>query len=75
MAILFVRRVPGDPQARVIPGGAQNFAEWAYESLEDFGVGLGGPAAKPYIPIFASFFLLILFCNWSGLVPPVGKIE
>ncbi len=29
----------------------------------------------PYIPIFAAFFLLILMCNWAGLVPPVGKVE
>ena len=35
----------------------------------------GRVEAKPYIPLFAAFFLLILFCNWSGLVPPVGKIE
>ena len=33
------------------------------------------PAAKPYIPLFVAFFLLILFCNWSGLIPPVGRIE
>ena len=35
----------------------------------------GGPAAARHVPIFASFFILILFCNWSGLVPPVGKVE
>jgi F-type H+-transporting ATPase subunit a len=38
-------------------------------------VGLAGPAGKPYIPIFIGAFLLILFDNWIGLVPPVGKIE
>ena len=27
------------------------------------------------MPVYAGFFILILFCNWSGLVPPVGKIE
>ncbi len=42
---------------------------------ETSGSGMGGKPAKPYIPLFAAFFLLILFCNWSGLVPPVGKIE
>ena len=31
--------------------------------------------AKPYIPLFIAFFLLILFSNWSGLVPPVGRLE
>ena len=29
----------------------------------------------PYIPIFVGVFLLILFDNWIGLVPPVGKVE
>ncbi|MEA2622561.1 MAG: F-type H+-transporting ATPase subunit a, partial [Chloroflexota bacterium] len=58
-----------------VPGKLQNVGEWAYESLEGFGVSLGGPAAKRYIPIFVSFFLLILFCNWAGLVPPVGRLE
>ena len=40
-----------------------------------FGVGLGGDHAVKYIPIFAAFFTLILFSNWSGLIPPFGKIE
>ena len=58
-----------------VPHGRQNFAEWAYETVASFGESLGGPAAKPYIPLFIGFFLLILFSNWSGLVPPVGKVE
>ncbi|MEO7118818.1 MAG: FoF1 ATP synthase subunit a, partial [Candidatus Limnocylindrales bacterium] len=58
-----------------VPGRLQNVAEWAYESLETFGVSLGGPSAKRYIPLFASFFLLILFSNWAGLIPPVGRVE
>jgi F-type H+-transporting ATPase subunit a len=58
-----------------VPGKLQNLGEWAYESLESFGISLGGPAAKRYIPIFVSFFLLILFCNWAGLIPPVGRVE
>ena len=67
-AILMVRG------ASMIPGRAQNLFEWFYEFLGDFGVGIAGPKARPYIPIFAAFFLLILFNNWIGLVPPVGKI-
>jgi len=61
--------------SKLIPGRAQNVFEWFYEFLTDFGLGIAGPAAKPYIPLFIAFFLLILFCNWSGLVPPVGRIE
>jgi F-type H+-transporting ATPase subunit a len=38
-------------------------------------MSLGGPAARPYMPLFAGFFLYILFSNWSGLIPPIGKLE
>jgi F-type H+-transporting ATPase subunit a len=60
---------------RPVPGRLQNFVEWAYESLDGFARNTGGPAAARHVPIFASFFILILFCNWSGLLPPVGKVE
>lgn len=60
---------------RDVPRGVQNLVEWAYELLEDFGTSIGGRDAARHIPIYAAFFLLILFCNWSGLVPPVGKLE
>jgi F-type H+-transporting ATPase subunit a len=60
--------------AKMIPSGRQNVAEWIFETLENFGMSLGGPGAKPYIPLFAAFFLLILFSNWSGLIPGVGRV-
>jgi F-type H+-transporting ATPase subunit a len=68
-AILMVRGM------KLIPGRGQNVIETVYEFLSDFGVGIAGPAARPYIPIFAAAFILILFDNWIGLVPPVGKID
>ena len=57
------------------PGKGQNAIEYVFEMLESFGTSLGGPRSKPYIPLFVGFFLFILFCNWSGLIPPIGKIE
>ncbi|MGZ6338770.1 MAG: F0F1 ATP synthase subunit A [Candidatus Limnocylindrales bacterium] len=60
---------------RLVPGPLQNAIEYVYELLEDFGTSIGGEAARPYIPIFAGFFLFIIFCNWSGLVPPIGKLD
>jgi len=66
---LLVRR------SALIPSRGQNVFEWFYEFISDFGVGLAGPTARPYIPIFVAFFLLIIFSNWIGLVPPVGRIE
>jgi F-type H+-transporting ATPase subunit a len=61
--------------SKMIPGGGQNLFEWFYEFISGFGVGISGPAGAPYVPLFAAFFLLILFCNWSGLIPPVGRID
>jgi len=59
----------------MVPGKVQNAMEYVWELIEDFGMSLGGPAAKPYIPLFVGFFLYILFNNWSGLIPPIGKVE
>ena len=69
LAFLTTRRM------RLVPGRVQNAVEWAYEFGSDFAVGIGGERARRYYPIFAAFFVFILFSNWSGLVPPVGKIE
>ncbi len=60
---------------QMLPGRWQNAIEYVWEQIEGFGMSLGGPAARPYIMLFAGFFLLILFFNWSGLVPPIGKVD
>ena len=57
------------------PGRSQNAAEWVYESVANFADSLGGAAARPYVPVFAAYFLFILVMNWSGLLPPIGKVE
>lgn len=58
-----------------VPGRGQNAIEALYEGLENFGLSLGGPAAKRYIPLFVVLFIYILASNWSGLLPVVGRIE
>jgi len=75
MAIVIVGAVLMTRGSKMVPGRGQNLFEAVYEFLSDFGIGIAGPAAKPYIPIFAAAFLLILFDNWIGLVPPVGKVD
>jgi F-type H+-transporting ATPase subunit a len=60
--------------SKLVPHRGQNVFEFVYEFLRDFGLGLAGPTARPYIPIFIGAFLLVLFNNWIGLVPPVGKV-
>jgi F-type H+-transporting ATPase subunit a len=75
MAIAIVVVVAATRRRREIPGPLQNIVEFVYEALSNFGISLGGPRAKGFIPLFASFFVFIILANWSGLVPPVGKIE
>jgi F-type H+-transporting ATPase subunit a len=72
LVVAFAVRAAG---IKPVPGRLQNLMEWAYESLETFAVSIGGPGSRPHVPIYAAFFLLILFSNWSGLFPLVGKIE
>ena len=75
MAAVLVFAILATRRLTELPGRLQNFVEWGYESLQGFATSIGGPDSLPHIPLFASFFVLILFSNWSGLVPPVGKVE
>ena len=75
MAVVFIGAFLMVRGSKLIPRRGQNVFEWFYEFLSDFGLGIAGPTARPYIPLFVAFFLLILFSNWSGLIPPVGRIH
>jgi F-type H+-transporting ATPase subunit a len=59
----------------LVPHPVQNAVELGWESLENWAVSLGGEGARRHIPLFAAFFLFILFSNWSGLLPIFNKIE
>lgn len=74
MALLLGVVIAATRRMREIPSGVQNVVEFAYEQLLNFATSIGGPKARAHVPFYAAFFLLILFSNWSGLVPPVGKI-
>jgi F-type H+-transporting ATPase subunit a len=75
MAFIIIAAILMTYRRDLLPGRAQNAFETFYETLGDFGIGLAGPTGAPYIPIFASFFLLIIFSNWVGLLPIVGRVE
>jgi F-type H+-transporting ATPase subunit a len=51
-----------------LPGRVQNAVEFVYEALEDFAMALGGPAARPYVGIFATLFVFIALANWTDLL-------
>jgi F-type H+-transporting ATPase subunit a len=75
MGLVLLLAVTATRGMKMAPGRVQNAVEWIFEFGRDFAVGIGGERARRYYPIFAAFFLLIVFCNWSGLVPPIGRVE
>jgi F-type H+-transporting ATPase subunit a len=75
MAIIIVLVFLMSRGISIKPTGRQNAIEYVYEGLANFATSLGGPKARRYVPVFAALFLFILLSNWSGLVPPVGRIH
>ncbi|MGE5416754.1 MAG: F0F1 ATP synthase subunit A [Acidobacteriota bacterium] len=59
-----------------VPRGIQNAFEWVIEwTYEFFGQMLGEDVAKKWTPILSTFFLFILVCNYSGLIPGSGIVH
>ncbi len=60
-----------------IPGRFQGLVEFAIEGLLNyFSRIFGNPTrARRYFPLLATFFLFILFSNWSGILPGAGHIK
>ncbi len=56
------------------PGVLQNVAELIVSSLLNFFAGvLGEKKVRHYFPMLASFFILIIVCNYTGLLPGAGE--
>lgn len=56
------------------PGVLQNIAEMIVSSLLNFFSGvLGEKKVRHYFPMLASFFVLIIVCNYTGLLPGAGE--
>jgi F-type H+-transporting ATPase subunit a len=73
-AIIFVAQA-ATRDVKLIPSGLQNFVEWLVETLYNFFGGiLGEKMVKKTFWFFGTVFILILFSNWSGLIPGVGTI-
>ena len=56
------------------PRGLQNAMELLVQGLSDFVVGIGGPRATTYLPLFGTLFLFIVMSNWLSVVPLVGQV-
>lgn len=52
----------------------QTIAEFAIETFYNLTESVSQLSASKIFPFFMTFFLFILFMNWSGLIPGVGTI-
>ena len=59
----------GEAEAIEQPKGLQNFLELVVEGLFGFFGGIIGEAGQKYLPLVATFFMVILLNNWIAIVP------
>jgi F-type H+-transporting ATPase subunit a len=70
MAVLIVVGLIVSSNLQKVPGRFQMLAEYSLGGLLNFFGGIMGPArARRYFPLLMTLFLIILFSNWSGLIP------
>ena len=74
MALLIALSFVGTRRLTLVPSGLQGALEVAVQTLHDFVVDTGGPAAAKYVPLVGTLFLFILLSNWLSVVPLVGQI-
>lgn len=68
MVLIIVVFVGVAQNLKRLPTPFQNAVEYVYEALENFAMALGGPAARPYVGIFASLFVFIALANWTDML-------
>ncbi|TAK04630.1 ATP synthase F0 subunit A [Patescibacteria group bacterium] len=59
-----------------VPGGAINLVESILEMLLSTigGITHDRKKAEEFFPLIATFFLFILFSNWTGILPGLGSV-
>lgn len=74
MAVLVLFSYICTRRMKDVPGPLQNIAELAVGSLLNFFQEILGPQrTRQYFPILATFFVFIVVCNYSGLLPGAGE--
>lgn len=75
MVLLLIIAYFATRNLQMVPSGAQNVMEYILEILNDFFAGfMGRKRAKQYLPLLTTFFLFILFSNYSGTLPLSGHL-
>lgn len=76
MAVLLAITLITTSRLKKVPGRWQALVEYSLEGLLGFFGGILGPErARRYFPFLMTFFLVILFSNWSGLIPGAGHFK
>lgn len=76
MAFMFIVFVFATRRLEKVPGRFQSLVEYTIEGLLNFFGGvMGEEKARRYFPLLATFFLFILICNWSGILPLAGHVK
>ena len=74
--ILTILSILATRKLKDLPGPLQNIAEMAVESLQKYFADImGAKTAKKYFPIFATYFIFIIVCNYAGLLPGAGHFK
>ncbi len=75
IVLLVIFFFAGTRRQDMVPKGAQNFVEWAVESLLTLVESVSGKAkAKKFFPLVGTFFMFILFCNLLDVFPGIETI-
>ncbi len=59
---------------QLVPGGLQNFAEFAIESMISLFESIAGPRWSQFFTIAATIFIIAIISNFVGLIPGAGSI-
>lgn len=75
MAAILLLSIIATRKLKEKPGFLQNVAEIAVGGLLGFFGGvLGEKKTRQYFPLLATFFILIIVCNYCGLLPGAGEL-
>ena len=71
IALLVIASLAATRNVQRVPGGVQNFMEFALEFVRDLAKNqLGEKEYRPWVPFIGTLFLFIFVSNWSGALLP-----
>ncbi len=64
----------GTRRMQMVPTGLQNFWELAVETWIGVVEQSMGRKGRRFMPLLATLFMFIVFCNWIGILPGFGEL-